>query len=166
VAALAALASAHLATAGGRLEEARRELERALGLFTRLDLPHETALVRLELARVLATSDPEMAVAEARDALAAFERLGAAGDADAADALLRSLGVAGRTGPKRVGVLTRREQEVLRLVGLGVSNPEIAQRLFISRKTAAHHVSNVLAKLGVRNRAGAIAYATRQADRS
>jgi tetratricopeptide (TPR) repeat protein len=42
---------------------------------------------------------------------------------------------------------------------------ELAQRLFISRKTAAHHVSNVLAKLGARNRAGAIAYATRQADR-
>jgi DNA-binding NarL/FixJ family response regulator len=97
--------------------------------------------------------------------LAAFERLGAAGDADAADALLRSLGVTGRTGPKRAGQLTRREQEVLRLVGLGLSNPEIAQRLFISRKTAAHHVSNVLAKLGVRNRAGAIAYATRHQDR-
>ncbi|HET9290696.1 MAG TPA: LuxR C-terminal-related transcriptional regulator, partial [Actinomycetes bacterium] len=107
---------------------------------------------------------PELAVAEARSALATFERLGAAGDADATDALLRSLGVTGRTGPKRRGELTRREQEVLRLVGLGLSNPEIAQRLFISRKTAAHHVSNVLAKLGVRNRAGAIAHATRQAD--
>ena len=104
-------------------------------------------------------------MAEARNALAAFERLGAAGDADAADALLRSLGATGRVGPKRAGTLTRREQEVLRLVGLGLSNPEIAQRLFISRKTAAHHVSNVLAKLGVRNRAGAIAHATRQQDR-
>ena len=127
--------------------------------------PHETALARVELAHALTGVNPELAVAEARTALGAFERLGAAGDADAADALLRSLGATGRTGPKRIGVLTRREQEVLRLVGLGLSNPEIAQRLFISRKTAAHHVSNVLAKLGVRNRAGAIAYATRQQDR-
>ena len=157
-------AAAHVARAGGRPDEARRRLERALDLFSRLDFPYETALVRLELARALSDSGPELAVAEARSALATFERLGAAGDADATDALLRSLGAAGRTGPKRVGVLTRREQEVLRLVGLGLSNPEIAQRLFISRKTAAHHVSNVLAKLGVRNRAGAIAYATRQAD--
>ena len=121
------------------------------------------AQVRLELARALAATDPEMAVAEAGAARDALERLGAAADADAADALRRSLGAGGRTGPKRVGVLTRREQEVLRLVGLGLSNPEIAQRLFVSRKTAAHHVSSVLAKLGVRNRAGAIAYASRQA---
>ena len=162
VAALAAQASARVAAAGGRADEARRLLGRALGLLARLDLPHEAALVRLELARALGDGNPELAVAEARSALGAFEELGAKGDADAADALLRSLGAPGRTGPKRVGELTRREQEVLRLVGLGLSNPEIAQRLFISRKTAAHHVSNVLAKLGVRNRAGAIAYATRQ----
>jgi DNA-binding NarL/FixJ family response regulator len=154
-----------VAAAGGRPEEARRLLERALELFSGNDLPYETALARVELARALAGGNPELAVAEARTALGAFERLGARSDADAADALLRSLGATGRTGPKRVGVLTRREQEVLRLVGLGLSNPEIAQRLFISRKTAAHHVSNVLAKLGVRNRAGAIAYATRQQDR-
>jgi ATP/maltotriose-dependent transcriptional regulator MalT len=161
VAALAATAAARVAAAEGRPDEARRQLERSLGLFAGLDLPYETATVRLQLARDLAAGSPEMAVAEARRALAAFERLGAAGDADATDALLRSLGAPGRTGPKRVGVLTRRELEVLRLVGLGLSNPEIAQRLFISRKTAAHHVSSLLAKLGVRNRAGAIAYATR-----
>jgi DNA-binding NarL/FixJ family response regulator len=165
IAAMAAQAAARVAAAGGRAEEARRLLERALELFSSHDLPYETALARVELARALAGVNPELAVAEARSALGAFERLGAGGDADAADALLRSLGATGRTGPKRVGVLTRREQEVLRLVGLGLSNPEIAQRLFISRKTAAHHVSNVLAKLGVRNRAGAIAYAARQQDR-
>jgi DNA-binding NarL/FixJ family response regulator len=166
MAALAAQAAARVAAAAGHLEEARRLLGQALELFARADLPHETALARLELARALAGTNPELAVAEARSALATFEELGAGGDVDAADALLRSLGAPGRTGPKRVGVLTRREQEVLRLVGLGLSNPEIAQRLFISRKTAAHHVSNVLAKLGVRNRAGAIAYAARQEQQS
>jgi len=164
VAALAAQAGARVAAAAGRPEEARRLLERAMGLFADDDLPYETALARVELARALAGANPELAVAEARTALGAFEQLGAKGEADAADALLRSLGAPGRTGPKRVGVLTRREQEVLRLVSLGLSNPEIAQRLFISRKTAAHHVSSVLAKLGVRNRAGAIAYATRHRD--
>jgi DNA-binding NarL/FixJ family response regulator len=166
IAALAAQAGARVADAAGHPDEARRLLARALELFARADLPHETALARLELARALAGANPELAAAEARSALAAFEELGAGGDADAADALLRSLGAPGRTGPKRFGVLTRREQEVLRLVGLGLSNPEIAQRLFISRKTAAHHVSNVLAKLGVRNRAGAIAYAARQEQQS
>ena len=97
-----------------------------------------------------------MAAAEARAALTVFEDLGAGRDADAAAALLRELGVrAARRGPKNIGRLTKREQEVLGLVGEGLSNPEIAGRLFISRKTAEHHVARILAKLGVRSRAEA-----------
>lgn len=140
-------------------------LESALAGFVAADLPYEEARTRLALARSLAKRDADLAVAEARAAAAIFTRLGASPGSDAAAALLRSLGASGRTGPKRAGVLSRREQEVLQLVALGLSNPEIAERLFISRKTAAHHVSNVLTKLGVRNRAQAAAYAAETRDR-
>jgi len=134
-------------------------LERALAAFATARLPLEAARTRLGLARILVDRQRDLASAEATSALTVFERLGARRDADAAAALLRSLGVRGRTGPKHVGVLSRREQEVLALLGLGFSNGEIATRLYISPKTASHHVSSVLAKLGLRNRAEAAAYA-------
>ena len=53
--------------------------------------------------------------------------------------------------------LTAREQEVLNLMVEGLSNPDIAERLVVSRSTAKAHVSNILSKLGVSNRAEAIA---------
>ena len=139
--ALASLASAHVSSAKEMHTEAIGHLESALREFMRLDLPLETAQVRLDLAHALAERRPQLAAAEASRAMAAFEQLGAAVDADASASLLRSLGAPARTDHKHVGVLTKREKEVLALVGLGLSNPEIAERLFISRKTAAHHVS-------------------------
>jgi NarL family two-component system response regulator LiaR len=58
--------------------------------------------------------------------------------------------------------LTGREQDVLRLLVQGQSDKEIAEALFIGLRTVETHVSNVLAKLGVRNRAEATALAVRQ----
>ena len=139
-------------------------LETALAAFVHAGIPYRAAQTRLLLAQVLGHGDREVAGAEARAALSVFEDLGAGRDADAAAALLRDLGIkAARTGPKNVGRLTSREQEVLTLLGEGLSNPEIAGRLFLSRKTVEHHVARILAKLGLRRRAEAAALAARGA---
>jgi len=141
---------------------AATRLEEALDSFTRLGIPHASARTRIALARCLAPTDPETAVENARQAQAAFERLGATRDADSASRFLRGLGVRGRTGPKaHTDVLSKREIEVLRLLGDGLTNAEIAARLYISTKTAATHVGNILSKLRLRNRAEAAVYALR-----
>jgi DNA-binding CsgD family transcriptional regulator len=150
------------ALASADIPAACRHLEAALAAFVQAGIPYRAAQTRLLLARVLGQEDREVAGAEARVALSVFEDLGARRDADAAAALLRDLGVkAARTGPKNVGRLTRREQEVLALLGEGLSNPEIAARLFLSRKTVEHHVARILSKLGLRGRAEAAALAAR-----
>jgi DNA-binding NarL/FixJ family response regulator len=134
-------------------------LESAREMWARLELPFELARARADLARLLVRARPEVAVDHACRALATFEELGAGLDADRTAALLRSLGVSTRPGVKGLGVLSGREQEVLRLLAAGLSNPEIAGRLHISRKTASHHVSRILTKLNLRNRAAAAAFA-------
>jgi DNA-binding CsgD family transcriptional regulator len=147
--------------AEGRMESSVPHLERALSAFTGLKMPLETGRTRLLLARALSEADRETAIVEGRAALTAFEELGAA-DADAAASLLRSHGVkAARSGPKGIGVLTKRELEILGLLGEGLSNPEIAERLFISRRTVEHHVASVLSKLELSGRGEATAYAVR-----
>jgi DNA-binding CsgD family transcriptional regulator len=160
VRAVAALARGRVCLASGTGEPLAC-LREALSGFAQAQMPVELAHVRLELARALRADQPDVAMAEARAALDAFERLEAARQVDAAAAVLRSLGVRPATARRSTGTLTRREDEVLDLLGHGLSNPEIAERLYISRKTVEHHVGNVLAKLGLRSRAEAAAYATR-----
>jgi DNA-binding CsgD family transcriptional regulator/Tfp pilus assembly protein PilF len=162
--AAAALAQGQVCIADGR-DDARICLHNALEWFAHAQLPMELARTRLELARALGERSPKVAIAEAKSALQEFERLEAARHADAAAAILRSLGAPIRTGPKGVGALTKRETEVLRLLGAGLSNPEIADRLYITRKTVEHHVGNLLSKLGLRNRAEAAALAVREKTR-
>ena len=143
-------------------EGATARLKHALERFAALDLPFETGRARLALASALASAAPEAAAAEARLALAMFERLGAAPDANRAARLLRELGVASRTWPRTErGGLTTRETEVLSLLATGLPNAEIAEQLYISRCTAEHHVASILSKLGLRSRAEAAAYAVR-----
>jgi DNA-binding NarL/FixJ family response regulator len=140
--------------------EASTALRASAVAFSEAGMALGACRARLALARTLRDTDRPVAISEARAALAAFDRLGAVPDADAAAAFLRELGVRGRTGPKNLELLTKREIEVLRLVAKGFSNGEIAERLFISVKTAGHHVSNILTKLGLRSRTEAAAFAS------
>ena len=61
----------------------------------------------------------------------------------------------------RVATLSRREREVVGLVGQGLSNPAIADRLCIAEATVRHHLTTIFAKLGVQNRLRLIVFAYR-----
>ena len=159
--ALAELAAGRVLAAEGD-EGAIARLKRALERFSALELPLEAGRAQLALAAALAPEAPDAAAAEAQRALATFERLGAAPAANEAAGLLRELGATGRARPRASGELTKRESEVLELLAAGLPNAEIAERLYISRRTAEHHVASILSKLGLRSRAEAAAYAVRE----
>ena len=117
-----------------------------------------------EAAAALADSDQEP---QLRAALAELERLGARPLGALVARRLRELGVRGLArGPRPAtranpANLTARETEVLALVTEGLRNADIARRLFVSPKTVDHHVSAILAKLGVRTRGEAARAAAR-----
>jgi DNA-binding CsgD family transcriptional regulator/tetratricopeptide (TPR) repeat protein len=159
----ARLIAGRVALARGDAVISAAACEEALASFVEVGLPLEEARARLALARAELAADSPLALGTARTARDAFERLGARRDADEAGALLRDLGVAGRTvAHGERDELTAREREVLALIAAGLSNAEIARRLVISPKTAEHHVGRVLGKLGVRSRAEAAAHAVRE----
>jgi DNA-binding NarL/FixJ family response regulator len=126
---------------------------------------YEEARCRWRLAEsLLSAGRREDATRPARAAHAVAVQLGAEPLRERVEALARrarlDLGADVAPTPGAAG-LTPRELEVVRLVADGRSNQDIAETLFISRKTASVHVSNILAKLGVHNRVEAAAAARR-----
>jgi DNA-binding CsgD family transcriptional regulator len=130
---------------------------RAAGLWRQIGCPYEAALA-------LADADED---APLRKALDQLRRLGAEPAAARVSRRLRRRGARGLPrGPRpstreNPANLTSREVEVLELVAQGLRNAQIAERLFVSRKTIDHHVSAILRKLDVRTRGEASAEAAR-----
>jgi DNA-binding CsgD family transcriptional regulator len=121
---------------------------------------YEVARSRWRLAGALvAAGAMEQARTEAAQALSEAMQMGAKPLA----AAVRDLGRRARLqlpGDRPVvGLLTEREDEVLRLVAAGLTNRQVGEKLFISAKTVSVHMSNVLAKLEVTGRAQAVAVA-------
>jgi len=97
------------------------------------------------------------------EAITILEKLGAQPAVDMLRVRLREHGVRGPRPSTRANPagLTVRERQILDLIGQGLRNAEIAERLMLSPRTVDHHVAAVLAKLGVRSRTEAARYATR-----
>ncbi len=169
-------AAAHLAVAQAELAGARGDADapdawdRAAALWERLDGPFPVGYSRWRQAEaILRQGGRRRAATRAlAEAYAIAVRLGAAPLRSEIEALSRrariDLAIDERTRQAtpehQVALgLTRREEEVLQLLGVGRTNRQIARTLFISEKTVSIHVSHILAKLAVPNRAAAAAAA-------
>ncbi|HEY2297857.1 MAG TPA: LuxR C-terminal-related transcriptional regulator [Jatrophihabitans sp.] len=125
-------------------------LRRAWSLWQEVESRYEAARTRVLVAHACsALGDADAARMELAAARVVFEELGAFPDLTAT-----TTGQDTTAGP-----LTAREREVLRLLATGATNRAIADRLVLSEKTVARHVSNLFGKIEVTSRAAATAYA-------
>ncbi len=123
-------------------------------LWFSLEAPYEAARCRVLAGRACAAlGDPDSATMELEAARAEFVELGAA------PAASEVVGISGERDQGTSSPLTVRELEVLRLVAEGNANKTIARSLYLSEKTVARHVSNILTKLAVPSRVAASRYA-------
>lgn len=143
-----------LAMARDDLDEAQQALMRGCELCGRETFPFHCGLLQLQLGRCLARQHQrKAAITAVREAADIFAALGARPFVLAARSELTALGVHPRNGgdPVLPG-LTAQELRVARAVAGGLSNREVAARLYLSPKTVEYHLVSVFAKLGVSSR--------------
>jgi ATP/maltotriose-dependent transcriptional regulator MalT len=161
----------------GATESALHHLENAIELYERARMPFEAASARIDLATALAgTSRQSMARAEAELALTTLRSLGGAFAIECAERVLNGdlpspAPVLPPSDPagSDIADLTRRELDVLGLIGSGLSNDEIAARLFLSVRTVERHISNIYLKIGATGKAAravAVSFAIRHGVRN
>ncbi|MFD9541360.1 ATP-binding protein [Streptomyces sp. NPDC060022] len=131
----------------------------AADYYSSVPRPLQLAEILEDAAAFLARAgDAGRARSALNEAAGEYLTLGAAGDMARADSRLRGLGIRrGARGPRKRpargwDALTPTEQRIVHLVAKGLSNPDIASRLYLSRRTVQTHVSHILGKLGLRSR--------------
>lgn len=159
-------AEAVVEMAAGRTEAAREAFADAAARFEAIENLGDRARALRGLAEALeASGDREGAVGTIREARDLAVAAGALREVNLAESVMRRLGLRPRAGrPRGSGrrdELSRREREVVTLVASGLSNAEIAARLFLSHRTVEDHVSHATRRLGV-SRAGLAAWAAKQ----
>lgn len=144
----------------GLLDSDLAKMTRAVETYARASRNVETALTCEEAAGIAIEDGEREAARELLErAWDIFTHLDAVRCLARVDARYRQLGIRrGVRGPRRRpawgwGSLTPTETEVAELVAEGLSNPQIAERLFISRRTVQTHVSHAFAKLNIASRA-------------
>jgi ATP/maltotriose-dependent transcriptional regulator MalT len=140
--------------AEGDVDGALAILRKSLNAFQELVVPYEEARVQFLIAKACQKLDDcDTAEMELDAARRIFGQLGAVPDLARVEAFMKDSKSGGSD------LLTQREVEVLKLVAAGMTNREIASKLFISEKTVARHLSNIFVKLDLSSRAAATAYA-------
>ncbi|ALV42712.1 helix-turn-helix transcriptional regulator [Pseudarthrobacter sulfonivorans] len=158
--AVAGQADGAVRLADGDPSAALKPLREAWRLWQELGVPYEAARCQaLSGSACRALGDEASALMYLEAAHAALLDLGAAPAATWAASLLHKGMLDSRATPGTVGLLTRRELEVLHMVATGKGNRAIAGELYLSEKTVARHVSNIFLKLGLSSRSAATSYA-------